>query len=213
MLVTNAELGTYLGISLTGLDATVLARITNALVLGQGTFEQFVGYRVEGSEIVYFDGDGGAVLWLPHFPVISVTNLQYYDSTLSAWASISTEYIRTNVKTGELSLSSSYSANLGGLTQSVFPVGFQNVRCTETFGYTDVNGLTDPRYATLQAIKMAISEIASLIFKHAGDLSFNSIDDGVQKTRYDFSGATFMYMISPEVVGIIHSLAKRGVSR
>jgi hypothetical protein len=212
MLLERNELGIYLGIDATDLDPGSLSRFDNAILLSQGIFEQLIGYRIEGEEEVFFDGEGNTTLWLPYFPVDEITSLKYYDDVLYQWTSYPLEFVRVNSKTGELSLSSNYSPNSASLLQDTFPRGFQNVKCDFKFGYGNIDD-DDPRYPNLISIKFALSEIAALVYRHAGELSFQTIDDGVQKARYDFNGTTFVQMLSPEVVNIIHSFAKRGVAR
>lgn len=203
MLGTVSELSTYLGVSGT-VDASVTAKLTLALTLSQGLIEGYIGYPLEGSQQFYFDGTGTNTLWSPAIPIESVSSAAYLeDEEAGTWTAYEVTKIRIKQATGEIRH-----------IDDVFPEGFQNIRMTIAFGYSNDLEETDFLYSKFQTLKFPLYETAALLFNNPGVLHLSQLDDGVARQRFDFASAsTFIHMLSPESLSSLHTFVLRGSAR
>ena len=203
MLGTIVELRTYLGISGT-LDALVEDKLTLALTLSQSLIEGYVGYPLEGSQQFFFDGSGTNTLWAPTMPIASVSNAAYLeDEETNTWTVYEADKIRFNQNTGEIHH-----------IDDLFLEGFQNIRMTIAFGYSNDLEETDFRYSKFQTLKFPLYETAALLFNNSGTLHLSQLDDGVTRQRFDWGSAdTFTHMLNPESLSILHTFSLRGSAR
>jgi hypothetical protein len=196
------EFATYLGISPLEDTVTGSARANLSLELAQGFIEFIISYPLElADRSVVLDGTGTSNIFLPNFPVTSITSAQYFDESDQEWKDYTVSKIRCNGQTGEV-----YCGNDDNITK--WPIGFQNIRINYRQGFDFSASPLDSMAASL---KFALYEIAGLLFNNSGILSFLSVDDGMNRQR--FFNQNVMHMISPEITLILTSAGKRGDAR
>lgn len=197
MIGTVSEFGVYLG---TAIGSDIEERAENALRAAQAFLEIHLGYSLEfASRSVTLDGEGSRFIFLPDFPITSITSAQYYDESAEEWVSYDSSLIRVNSKTGELYCNDD--------DMPLWPAGFQNIRIVYIAGH-DYTALT--LTAEALATKWVVNEIAALMFNNPGLLTFEQVDDGMIRQRWGFKSDIVFAMLSPEIISIIHSLGKRG---
>jgi hypothetical protein len=212
MIGSIAELGVYLGLG-SIFEDDLESQLTLHLNIANAMAEVVIGYPLNGAETIYLDGDGTNHIWLPYFPINEITAAAYQDNTIYPiiWTSYDLTGIICDKATGEIYFDS-LLASSSYIGLPIFPRGFQNIRFTFSFGYPNSLTDTDPKYMRFVSLKFAVYEIAGLIFKNPGELSFQTFNDGVTRTRYDFA-SNFVQMLSPESLSILHSFAKRSAAR
>ena len=159
----------------------------------QALIELYLGYSLEGDREATLDVERFDRFWLPSFPVREIKSAQYYDDSTEEWVAFNVQYMRVDKITGEVRITDN--------TDAYLPLGFQNLKVTYSQGFA--NDDEGPEKTSLQ---LAVYEVASLLISSPGLLSFQTLDDGVSRTR-------FVEMLSPEVMAILTSLAKRSAGR
>ena len=174
-------------------DDELESRASFFLKSAQSLIELYLGYSLEGNKDVTLDVEHFDRFWLPSFPVQEINSAQYYDDSTEEWTDFDVQYFRVDKITGEVRITDN--------TNTYLPLGFQNLRVNYTQGFP-----SEDESPEKTALQLAIYETASLLISNPGLLSFQTLDDGVSRTR-------FVEMLSPEVMSIISSLAKRSAGR
>lgn len=206
MIGTTLGYSTYLGQP--DVDPEAEAKLLFSIKGAQSFVENYIGYPLElGSHTCILDGDGSNHIFVPRFPVSSITKIEHFNESDNMWVDYVVENIdvkyRIDTDTGEIKI-----------VNNKFLKGFQNIRIQYTHGY---DFSLDPLDFKLNSLIMAIYEVAALFHDNAGLLTFQSVKAGTEKSRYAFKSGTsdvqVIAMLSPEIVLIIHSFAKRGSAR
>jgi len=207
MIGTVQGFSTYLGQPI--VDSEMIGRLETALLGAQSFIEIYAGYPLEiHDSVCILDGTGTNYIFIPDFPIVEISKIEYYDENEISWIDYIVENaevrFRCNNSTGEIKL-----------INNLFFSGFQNIQITHTSGY-DFSGFTAPDFK-IQGILMALYEVTALFYDNPGLLSFKTVEAGVTKTRFNFKDGSgdsqVIAMLSPEVIITLFSFAKRGVSR
>lgn len=206
MIGTVEGYSTYLGQPV--VDPEAEAKLLLSIEGAQSFIENYIGYPLElGSHTCILDGNGSEYIFVPRFPINSVVKVEYFSESDNEWVDYCIENAdvkyRIDINTGEVKI-----------VNNVFFKGFQNIRIQYMHGY---NFNAVPLDFKLNSLIMAIYEVAALFQDNAGLLTFQSVKAGTEKSRYAFKSGTsdvqVIAMLSPEIILIIHSFAKRGAAR
>ena len=190
-------------------DPVMVPRLESAIESAQSFIEIYVGYPLEMHETTCtLDGTGTRYIFIPDFPIIEISTIEYYDENENEWIDYVVENTsvryRTNNATGEVKI-----------INNIFFSGFQNIQILHTSGYDFSN--TSMLDFKSKGVIWALYEITTLFYDNPGLLSFQDVEAGISKSRFSFKGGSgdsqIIAMLSPELVTLLFSFAKRGVSR
>ena len=203
MIGTVQGYSTYIGQPT--VDPQMVSRLEDAILGAQSFIEIYVGYPLEIHETTCtLDGTGNNYIFIPDFPIVEISTIEHYNENEDAWIDYVIENtqvrFRTDSAIGEVKL-----------INAIFFSGFQNIRIAHTSGY-DFNNMATLDFKA-KGVMLVLYEIATLFYDNPGLLSFKSVEAGITKSRYSFSDSQVLSLLSPELVTILFSFAKRGVSR
>ena len=189
-------------------DSEMEPKLEDAIIGAQSFIETYIGYPLELKESVdIFDGDNSSYIFVPRFPVTEVSKGEYYDEYDDVW----TDYVVENTDVRYLVNKATGQIKI---INNIFIKGFQNIRLSYIAGFDFAAQTLDFR---AKSVIMVLYEVAALFHDNAGMTSFQQVDAGVSKSRFGYKSgsgdAQIISMLSPEIVVILFSFAKRGVSR
>ncbi len=207
MIGTIQGYSTYIGQPV--VDTEMVPRLESAILGAQSFIEIYTGYPLEKHDAsCILDGTGSLYIFIPDFPLIEVSTIEYFDESEDKWIDYVVEdetvRYRSNKATGEIKI-----------VNNIFYSGFQNIQIVHSSGY-DFSNAAALDFKS-RGLMMGLYEIATLFYDNPGLLSFQDVEAGITKSRYSFKAGSgdsqIVAMLSPELVMLLFSFAKRGVSR
>ena len=159
-------------------DPELRRRLSFFLLGAQSFVDNYFGYPIElGTHSCILDGDGSQLIFVPWFPINSISKIEYFDESDFVWINYIDEdaeiKYRMNSQTGQVKIVGSKFFN-----------GFQNIQINYSHGY---DFTVTPLDFKLNGLVMVIYEVATLFQDNPGLLSFQSVDSGaISKSRYSF---------------------------
>ena len=174
-IVTVEQAKNYLGISAANSSKDTLLETWIDVV--SRAFESAIDNVVQpATKTVYRDGDGSEFLFLPYYPIITVTTLQERDSPLGSWTDLLSD-------TSYLHIDTTYYDRLELLEGYTFPEGQKNIKVVYAAGWSTIPG----------DITKVILEQVSYMWKESGQgadrlsLSGTSSSEAGGSSSYSFT--------------------------
>lgn len=172
------------------IDTTVLGDqvFKNWLIWVEKFIDDYTGqnFKVTADETLYLNGTGRRDIYLPRFPVISITSLEILD-TNNVWkAQVRNEYLPLNAGYENLKNKGQLILDPNQVISSdpgMFPKGTQNIKITGKFGY-----VTPPPDINFAAAFL-VGEVINHVYQHPSEVQSERL--GQYQVSYFAKAAAF----------------------
>lgn len=186
-LTTGSRVAAYLGLTYASLSAAQQDLLIDLINQATDFAEHYIGRRLVST--VYtnevYDGDGGNVIALKHYPVSAFSNIDFRASNLNEdeWETIASKSYYVENSTGLIK----------GMSGRRFARGRANYRCTYTAGYSFDNSATFLSDTAAAEVELVIWKLVS-----NGYNSHVGVTDAVTSERIGDYSVTYAKTVSED---------------